>query len=108
MNEIHLTQNGMEAHFLRGLLEANGIEAFVHGEDSTAIRGHIPFSKKATLRVCVYDAVRIDEAKTLISAYLEEKDSDGPAGEPWLCPECQERLEAQFTLCWQCGTEREL
>ncbi len=107
MNEVHDTQDGMEAHFLRGLLEANGIESFVHGEDSTAIRGHIPFSKKATLKVCVYDAARMDEAKTLVSAYFDGKGLEGPAGEAWLCPKCREQLEAQFTVCWQCGTERE-
>ena len=108
MNEVHRTQDGIEAHFLRGLLEANGIEAFVQGEDSTAIRGHIPFSKKAALKICIYDAVRIDEAKTLVSTYMEEKAAEAPAGEAWLCPNCQERLEGQFTLCWRCGSEREL
>ncbi|WP_422393282.1 DUF7577 domain-containing protein [Mycetohabitans endofungorum] len=25
----------------------------------------------------------------------------------WHCPRCGERLEAQFTLCWQCDTPRD-
>jgi DNA-directed RNA polymerase subunit RPC12/RpoP len=24
---------------------------------------------------------------------------------PWQCPSCGEKIEAQFTQCWKCGTE---
>ena len=108
MNEIHRTPNSVEAHFLRGLLQSNGIDAFVLGDDLTAMRSQFFFSNVVPLKVCIYDAARMDEAKSLVSAYFEGSGSEAPAGEAWLCPKCQERLEAQFTLCWQCGTEREL
>lgn len=26
-----------------------------------------------------------------------------PAGAPWTCQHCGEKLEAQFTSCWRCG-----
>jgi hypothetical protein len=26
-----------------------------------------------------------------------------PAGSPWICDECREQLEPQFTSCWRCG-----
>ena len=25
---------------------------------------------------------------------------------PWICSECREQLEPQFTCCWRCGHER--
>lgn len=25
----------------------------------------------------------------------------------WNCPKCVERLDDDFDLCWQCGTDRE-
>src|SRR5271170_6220659 len=28
------------------------------------------------------------------------------AGAPWVCEECNEQLEPQFTTCWRCGYER--
>jgi hypothetical protein len=28
------------------------------------------------------------------------------AAEPWTCPQCGERIEGQFGVCWQCGAER--
>ena len=27
-------------------------------------------------------------------------------GNPWACNGCGERLEAQFTTCWSCGSDR--
>jgi hypothetical protein len=27
-------------------------------------------------------------------------------GAPWICDECHEQLEPQFTCCWRCGCER--
>jgi len=29
-----------------------------------------------------------------------------PSGPPWVCEDCAEQLEAQFTSCWRCGRER--
>jgi hypothetical protein len=26
-----------------------------------------------------------------------------PTGAPWICNQCGERLEPQFTNCWRCG-----
>jgi Putative prokaryotic signal transducing protein len=28
------------------------------------------------------------------------------AGTAWICEECKEQLEPQFTSCWRCGSER--
>jgi ribosomal protein L40E len=30
--------------------------------------------------------------------------ASAPSGTPWICNECGERLEPQFTNCWRCGT----
>jgi len=27
-------------------------------------------------------------------------------GAPWICEECGEQLEPQFTSCWRCGRDR--
>jgi hypothetical protein len=28
-----------------------------------------------------------------------------PAGAPWVCLDCGEQIEPQFTQCWRCGGE---
>jgi hypothetical protein len=32
--------------------------------------------------------------------------SSAQVGSPWICAECNEQLEPQFTCCWRCGYER--
>ena len=32
-----------------------------------------------------------------------EKSAAAPTGAPWVCGQCGERLEPQFTTCWRCG-----
>jgi hypothetical protein len=32
--------------------------------------------------------------------------SSAAPGAPWICEECNEQLEPQFTSCWRCGHER--
>jgi len=30
-----------------------------------------------------------------------------PVGHPWICEDCGEQLEAQFTSCWRCGASKQ-
>jgi Putative prokaryotic signal transducing protein len=32
-----------------------------------------------------------------------EKASSAPSGAGWICSQCGEQLEPQFTTCWRCG-----
>jgi predicted amidophosphoribosyltransferase len=32
-----------------------------------------------------------------------EKAAAAPVGTPWICGQCGEKLEPQFTTCWRCG-----
>ena len=40
-----------------------------------------------------------------LEAWDESVDSESNAG-PWICPKCRESLEANFDICWSCGTDR--
>jgi hypothetical protein len=33
-----------------------------------------------------------------------EKAATAPSGAGWVCAQCGEQLEPQFTTCWRCGT----
>lgn len=37
----------------------------------------------------------------------QELYDDEPFGDPWDCPGCEETVEANFDLCWNCGTDRD-
>lgn len=57
---------------------------------------------------CAPELWLIDERDLVIAKKLIEAAARGPASDApaWRCGHCGEILEAQFTVCWQCGTAR--
>jgi hypothetical protein len=41
-----------------------------------------------------------------LKAWDDPADSESNAG-PWICPKCRESIEANFDVCWSCGTDRQ-
>ncbi|NBB93645.1 MAG: DUF2007 domain-containing protein [Gammaproteobacteria bacterium] len=91
----------IEAGFLRGLLESAGIAVQVRSMELWTAAVEIYFSEGA--RPSIWVRKRDLEGARRV---LERRDEHGE-GAPWTCPDCGERLEAQFTSCWQCGRVRE-
>ena len=46
---------------------------------------------------------RSERARELVEQELHGPGLEEPA---WTCPGCGERIEGQFTECWNCGRER--
>jgi len=42
-------------------------------------------------------------AQQLLDEFLHEPVSKLP---DWICPDCGEHVEGQFSACWRCGAER--
>ncbi|CAH2799184.1 MAG: FIG00454478: hypothetical protein [uncultured Paraburkholderia sp.] len=57
---------------------------------------------------CAPELWLVDERDETIARRLIEAASRGPGTDTpaWTCGQCGETLEAQFTVCWQCGTAR--
>jgi hypothetical protein len=105
MGQIFVAQHPTEAHFVRDLLEAEGIAAEVRGEALFGMRGEAPVTPDTLPSVWV-SGESLEKALAIVAAY---RDGDGRAeavGEPWRCPGCGEELEPQFTECWECGSAR--
>ena len=84
-----------EADAIALLLESNGIPAIVE----YAAAG---FVEPARGSVCV-NATDIEPALALLAKLPAEPLTPG---DPWTCPKCAERLEGQFSECWNCQTPR--
>jgi hypothetical protein len=100
-----MAENPIAAQMVVDLLETQGIAAKVQGEHIFAVRGALPISYPT---VWVLDEDDYDRARELVLAYEQNAapGSEDLAAEPWTCPQCGERIEGQFGLCWQCGAER--
>jgi len=104
MVKVYVAAGPVQAHMFKDLLEAEGIEAVIQGEDLFGMRGELPLTNDSLPSIWVKE-VDYERARELVLDF-EEGENPEAAGDPWTCPECGEVLESQFTVCWNCGTER--
>ena len=106
MTQVFVARDPLEAHFVKGLLEANGMAAYVYGESIFSLRGETPVTPDTLPTVWVVDDGDTTRALGLLAEYQRR---DAPAtirAADWICRACGERIEDQFTECWNCGAER--
>jgi hypothetical protein len=105
MKRVYGARDLTEAHFVKGLMEAEEIAAIVQGGPLQIVLGEIPVTPESLPSVWVADD-DIPHAMQII----DDLRKGGPAAtnpEPdWTCPKCGEVSEGQFTTCWKCGAER--
>ena len=103
MKQIHTAKHALEAHVIKGFLESHGIEAVVRGEYLTSGWGELPVD---LCSVWITDDTQFEQADRLLIAFLKGTLAGEPGAQDWQCPGCNELLEGQFTVCWNCGARR--
>ena len=106
MKQVFVAQHPTEAHLVRGLLEANGIQAEVQGESLFSVRGEAPATPDTLPSVWVSDDGEATRALAVLADYGRQEGTAPNQGMAWTCPACGERIEPQFTECWHCGAGR--
>ncbi len=96
---VYTADNPPEAVFVRGLLEAEGIPVRLKSMELWTAAVEIYFAEGARPSVWVPNSA-LGQAERV----LAQRDRRG-IGQAWSC-RCGESLEAQFTVCWQCGRPR--
>lgn len=111
MQHIYTARDEMDANFVQGLLRQEGIESVVQGQSLGGVWGTMPVSAESLPSVWVDDG-DVARAAPLIEAYrrTDQANADEPASaaarQTWVCANCGERVEEQFTQCWKCGHNR--
>ena len=106
MKKVYIAQDHSDAHFVAGILQEHGISCEVLGEDLWGARGALSVSPDTLPAVWIQDDNSYEQAEKLVRQ-IENKTLNATTGEsPWKCPSCGEEIEAQYTDCWQCGTNR--
>jgi hypothetical protein len=102
MVRAFIARDALQAHFVCSLLEREGITATVLGEPLQGVGGAIPIIETAP---AVWVRAEDEPAAAAVVRQMESARNrhDASRGERWECPRCGERLEAQFTDCWNCG-----
>jgi hypothetical protein len=102
--KVYAARDTLEAHFLKGVLEAEGIRAVILGETLASARGELPLTLETLPGVWVHEADR-DRAMEL-AASITCPQEDVVSQPRWTCRRCGERHEGAFSECWQCGASR--
>ena len=111
MQHVYTARDEMDANFVQGLLQREGIQAVVQGQSLGSAWGTLPLSAESLPTVWVEDG-DVARAAPVIEAYrqTDRANADEAANErprtTWPCPNCGERVEEQFTQCWKCGQTR--
>lgn len=101
MIKVYSAADPLQAHVLRGALEAVGIMAEVRRDSLFSTRGETPVTFDTLPQVWIPDEADLELARDIVRQF-EAKDA-GPAGVNWTCPSCGEAVEPQFDRCWRCG-----
>lgn len=99
--KIYEAANPPQAEIVKDYLGGHGIEAEVRDQHLWGGVGELPADSYPS--IWVFEESRLAEARKLVTAFERGDTALSPA---WTCPGCAERLEGQFTRCWNCGAQR--
>ena len=114
MQQVYTARDSMDARFLKGLLEQEGINAVVQGEALEETWGDLNLSRGALPSVWV-DEADVERATAVVVEYrrvdrenavVDDADANRTPRLSWVCPRCGEKVEMQFSQCWHCNTQR--
>ena len=92
-----------DAHFVKQLLEHDGMRVIVRGEFLAGGIGELPAD---VLSVWIVDDQDAERAQAVLRELSRNRRTQ-QGGVAWICATCGESLESQFTHCWQCGGARQ-
>lgn len=99
MRRVRSFRNLAAAHHAMNLLRIAGVPAIVRNEFLASAMGELPPTE------CLPEVWILDDADEWRAKKLLD-DPAGGGGSAWVCGECGEVSEPQFTQCWRCGANR--
>lgn len=101
MRRVHVARTLADAYIVKDVLESHGFACTVKGENLVGIMGEVPIDVDSLPSVWVPES----QAERAMRVVTDTAGGATEAGD-WICPNCDEEIEGQFTDCWQCGTAR--
>ncbi|MDA8363760.1 MAG: DUF2007 domain-containing protein [Gammaproteobacteria bacterium] len=97
MQRLYSAANLPEAHLIKGMLSAAGIETRILNEHLQGGLGELPFSE-------VYPEIWLEDECDAPRARRIIADYERPVSRPsWHCRFCREDNPGAFDICWYCG-----
>ena len=102
MKKVHSAKDPLMISHLHNVLATFRIRCFTKNLDLISAAGELP-PIECWPELWVVDDDRVAKAKSIIRKTLAPLQS---VKKPWLCVNCSESIEGQFSECWKCGHDR--
>jgi hypothetical protein len=99
LTRVYRAGSAIEASFLKGLLEEEGVPVRLFGQTDA---NPVPVGP-AEVEIHVPEALA-DHARKVLEDY-EARAAGDSQQEPWLCSRCGEENEPSFDTCWNCHAD---
>jgi hypothetical protein len=99
MKRVYRAASLLQVAHARNVLISAGIECELRNIYLAGAAGDLPMME-------TWPQVYVAEADEQRALRALARAQTSQAGASWICEECGENLEPQFTCCWRCGCER--
>jgi hypothetical protein len=99
MKRVFRAATLLQVAHARNVLLTAGIHCELRNQYLAGALGELPMME-------TWPQLFVDDADEQYALSALARAAAAPSGSPWICEECGEQLEAQFTSCWRCGHAR--
>jgi hypothetical protein len=93
--------DGTTSETLKGFLDEANIPSMIRNEHLSIALGEIP-PTECSPELWILNDADYPQAKEIVDRWQASKVENQ---RPWICSQCGESIEGQFTSCWRCGRE---
>ncbi len=98
MKRVYRAASLLQVAHARNVLITAGIHCELRNQYLAGALGDLPMME-------TWPQLYVDDADEGFALSVLARASAVSAGNPWVCAECGEQMEPQFTQCWRCGVE---
>ena len=102
MKKIYTSPDRLMVFHFKNILESYHIDCLIKNEFLAGAAGELPFNE-CWPELWIKNEKKYDKALKIMEKNRMMKTTTQNA---WICIKCGEKLEGQFTACWQCGESR--
>ena len=98
------TAMSADQEIVKGLLDEAGIPSMIRNEHLAMALGELA-PGDCSPQIWILNDEDYARAKEIVD---DLRTSNVKTAQPWICSDCGEAIEGQFTSCWNCGNDRPL
>ncbi|HMK84326.1 MAG TPA: DUF2007 domain-containing protein [Steroidobacteraceae bacterium] len=99
MKRVYRAASLLQVAHARNVLISAGIRCELRNQYLAGALGELPMLE-------TWPQLYVEDGDEEYALSVLKRAASAPAGNPWICEQCNEQLEPQFTCCWRCGYER--